>query len=137
MEKFPHIGQKIKELKEQKGISNKEFSMLIGTTENNLFSVYRRADTTTDIIKRVMSATGVKSAYFFGETAVYDIDQTGKINVAGENPSLYIKENQVAKTSSIDTEKDGFWKKLLEAKDNEISTLKQMVELLKSLKNVS
>lgn len=122
-----HIGEQIKKLKERKGMTNAEFARLLNMTENNLFSIYRREDTTTDIVKKIMKATGVPSSYFFDDKAIINISQQGTVNALGENKVNYTTSKTEAENVEI-----AVLRVQLESRDKEIEYLKQIIEMLKA-----
>lgn len=124
-----HIGEQIKKIRETKGMTNAEFARLLGMTENNLFSVYRREDTTTDIIKKVMTATGVTAAYFFESGSYATINQHGNVNSVGENKVTY--RTTTSESEGIEI---ALLKLQLESAYKEIDYLKQINEMMKAAK---
>ncbi|WP_428658169.1 helix-turn-helix domain-containing protein [Runella sp.] len=124
-----HIGEQIKKIREARGMTNAEFARLLGMTENNLFSVYRREDTTTDIIKKVMAKTGITAAYFFESGSYPTINQNGNVNSIGENKVTY-------RTTTTESEgiEVALLKVQLESANKEIEYLKQIIEMMKAAK---
>lgn len=84
-----HIGEKVKQLRYLKKLTNSDFARILDMTENNLFSLYSREDTTTEIIKKIMAKMGVSSLYFFDDKAYIQINQHGSVNALGENSVNY------------------------------------------------
>ncbi len=123
-----HIGEKVKQLRDIKKLSNSEYAKLLDMTENNLFSIYRREDTTTDLVKKIMKATGVSSTYFFEDKPVI-ISQNGNVNTLGVVES---KVNYTTSKTDSENIEIAVLKVQLESKDKEIEYLKQIVEMLKS-----
>lgn len=122
-----NIGQKVKALKDRKNLSNSDFARLLGMTESNLFSIYKREHTTTDVVEKIMKATGVPSSYFFDDKAIINISQQGTVNALGENKVNYT----TSKTESENVE-IAVLRVQLESRDKEIEYLKQIIEMLKA-----
>lgn len=123
-----HIGEKVKTLRDRKGLSNSEFARLLGMTESNLFSIYKREHTTTDVVEKILKATGVTSSYFFDDKALITITQQGNINAVGENTVEYTS----SKTPMEESTEIAVLRIQLESKEKEIEYLKQIIELMKN-----
>jgi transcriptional regulator with XRE-family HTH domain len=122
-----NIGQKVKALKDRKNLSNSDFARLLGMTESNLFSIYKREHTTTDVVEKIMKATGVPSSYFFDDKAIINISQQGTVNALGENKVNYTTSKTEAENVEI-----AVLRVQLESRDKEIEYLKQIIEMLKA-----
>lgn len=123
-----HIGEKVKQLRDLKKLTNSEFARVLDMTENNLFSLYRREDTTTEIVKKIMVKMGVSSSYFFDDKAYINISQQGQVNTLGENSVNYT----VAKGGENDAVEVALLRLQLESANKEIDYLKQIIEMLKA-----
>ena len=130
-----HIGKKIKALKDRKGLSNSEFARMLDMTENNLFSVFRREESTTGILKKVIEITGVTPNYFFSDS---DNGQISNGNSITGNKVLNASQSVVnTENYSGCIEQVKVLRELIESKDSQIAVLKDINEYLKALKNVS
>lgn len=129
-----NIGEKVKALRDRKGYSNSDLARLLDMTESNLFSIYKRQHTATDVVEKIMKVTGVPSNYFFDDKALINISQQGAVNTLGESNITYTTSKTDAENVEVAVLKVQLESKdvIIASKDKEIDYLKQIIDMLKS-----
>lgn len=62
-----HIGQKISQLIDSKGISKTDFAKTIGFTPQGLNNILKRKDVSTHIVNLIINKMGIPVTYFFND----------------------------------------------------------------------
>lgn len=119
------IGQKIKDLLHEKKISQAELARRLNVTSQSIGSSLRRSSMTTDLLIKIMGATGIKSVEVFEE----EIKEAGRVeSIAGSTTGVDKESEAKINQLSIDLalcKKDvHFYKSQAEEKERTIEILR-------------
>lgn len=121
-----HFGTRIKSLADEYGVD--KAADKIGYSREALYPIFRKKDVSTKLLKKIADAFRMDISYFFQQDV---ISQTGRINNIGDSKIKY--SNTSSPDSSLLFEVESL-RSLLASKDSEIKTLREMIDLLKSMK---
>jgi transcriptional regulator with XRE-family HTH domain len=118
-----HIGKKIKEEVQQKGISVSAFAKKINRSRNVVYDIFGRESIDTDLLNKISKVLSCDFFSLYSSQKEYNLDTVKSFHVQ-ENPAGYGKLSEEIKTLQQQNQ----------TLSNEIAYLKKIIALLEAKK---
>jgi len=121
-----HIGNKIQQLVEDRGLSVTGFAKKINRGREYVYTIFKKEEMDTGLLKQIAKALSVPVICFFEEEEVYENNQIGKISGTGNR----VQQGHVNVMLESQEREIENLKLLLTEKDNVISEKERLIQVL-------